>query len=298
MKIMTCCLLIINLPLLASDFKSPKSEKLAAQLVRSINQKLTEIAEHEIAAGVAPQDIVLKLSQLERYDSGRFGAILDKQTLGKIVSVTPKSPANQIGLQSGDTLLSINNSVVSQSDDTWLSLLQYAQDKTPVSITIQRDNKQLKLNGTFKAKFTPHWELTSSNEQMDTESIQTILMPRVHSANKTIVHKDSKETLTDTSSCGRIFEYNSANFDFRIASIIKIDSKKVPPGKTRHKLSVGPHNIKYKNANFTINIKPNTVYHVAPVQGNSWFDESGKGLLPEDYNGPAIIKTTIQKCEM
>ena len=310
MKIMMYCLLLINFPLMAADFKSPKSEKLAQQLVRSINQILTEIAEQEIAAGAAPEDIAIYLNQLEKYDSGRFGAILDNNRLGKIVSITPKSPASLLGLKSGDVLLTVNGNQVSQADDTWRNNLQYAQDKTPVEITLNRNGTDLALKGQFSAKFTPSWELISNSELITNSASFAAQIPYFDNDKKSFTlpteseNRHPDDNLNPNLGCGRVFVYNNEDLDYRTDALIRIDDKKVPRGKTRHKLSVGSHKLELRSVFpsnkyfYTINIAKNSVYHIGFVNHGNWLDEKGNKMLPDDYVGPAVIKVTTQQCQL
>ena len=64
----------------------------------------------------------------------------------RINSITEKSPAQQAGIQKGDTLLAINGQSVKEIDSA-ISLIQANLDK-PVELLIERNGQQIKLTAT------------------------------------------------------------------------------------------------------------------------------------------------------
>ena len=312
MKTIISCLLLINLPLMAADLKSEKSQKIAQQLVRSINQKLTEIAELEIAAGVKPENIVIDLSQRQRFDSGRFGAIIDAKQLGKVLSVTPNSPAFLIGLHSGDVILSVNNTMISQENTNWRKQLQYAQDNTQIKLTVLRDNKKQQLTGSFQAKYTPQWQLNSSkklllDENNDALTKQQAIEPTAGKNNTNIDNLPAQ-------GCGRVIvgkTFKKRALDkftglTSIAVITSINGKPILRGKTRFRLPVGRHsfnigtlyNDNASGTKFALTIAPNTNYYIANVISAKWVDAQGNYVSSKPYTGPVVYQTLSKECEL
>jgi len=306
MKKILIAFLMINLPLMASELKSEKSQKIAQQLVRSINQKLTEIAELEVAAGVKPENIAVDLSQHQRFDSGRFGAILDVKTPGKVLSVTPKSPAYQLGLQSGDVILSVNNSPITQTDANWRDQLQYLTDNSPVQLKVLRSKKELLLKDTLPAKFTPQWQLTSSADlllESDINSLQSL-----QQVEDKLSDINSQETLS--SSCGKVVTGRFIKYKTGKVTVTAIDGKNVDTRQKRFKLSIGDHVLTIKNMStmtslraisgdfkktkFHINVKENELYYLGYVKDTVVKGSNATGMT---YSGAAILKVARQNCE-
>jgi len=322
MKIIICCLVLLSLPCTATEFKSPKSQRLVDQLVRSINQKLSEIATLEMAAGVEPEEIKIDLSQQERFDSGRFGAILDARSLGRVISVTPKSPAYQVGLHSGDTILSVNGISVTLTNKKWQNQLQYAKDNTPIKLTIKRDDVELLLNGTFRAKYTPQWQLNSSKKLLLNGKLSANYIPQWQLSSKSSIQTDSptgndiniKPTENSAFGCGRVIVGKALRKQAldkftglsSVAVITDIDSNPIIRGKTRHRLPVGKHtlgvgtlyNDNASGTKFALTIEPNTNYYIAYVSKAKWQDKQGESVSKSAYTGPVVYKTKTVDCEL
>jgi len=316
------CLTITSLPSKAADLKSEKSQQLAQQLVRSINQKLTEIAELELAAGVKPENIIVELSQQQRFDSGRFGAILAANTQGKVISVTPKSPAYQLGLQSGDVILAVNKVAITQDKLHWFSQLQNAENNSEVLLTVQRAEKEISLKGKFQAKYTPQWQLNSSTNLLLDEQLASNLNPITKLKNNASINEENLtdeklEKTIETSlqkGCGRVISgktfSNKALDRFEgltaIAVINNIDGKPIIRNKTRHRLAVGRHalsvgslyNDNASGTKLALTIEANTNYYIANVVKAKWQDAQGNDINKTPYSGPVVFKTRKESCEL
>ena len=313
MKKILCCLLLINFPLLAQEFLSAKSQRLADQLVRSINQKLAEIAALEIAAGAEPEDIKIDLSQTERYDSGRFGAILDARIQGKIISITPRSPAYTLGLQSGDIILEVNNSPILLSKNDWHKQLQYAEANTDLTLKVQRNNQELMLGGAFKAKYTPQWQLNSSKDLLLIGTLKPKYIPQWSLSSSSLILENNPVNVPPTSadsdlyaSCGRVIVGRYLSEFSRLsgtAAISNIDGQNVSVQTLSHRLAVGEHTLKvnkrYSNSIkdiISLTVEPNITYYIGYVRNAEW-EDSGVGRIDrEPYSGPSIIKTKNESC--
>ena len=311
MKNLVCFLFILTYPTIAHEFKSPQSQHIADQLVRSINQKLAEIAALEISAGANPEDIRIDLSQVERYDSGRFGAILDARTQGKIISITPKSQAYKLGLQSGDTIIEVNGSPVLLSDTSWHKQLQYEDENSSITLKIRRNEQELILGGALKAKYTPQWQLNSSKDLLLVGTLKAKYIPQWSLSSSSLLpinHSRSinlnQPTSDLASSCGRIIIGRYLSEFTRhsgTAAVTNIDGKYVNTEILSHKLTIGEHTLKvhrrYAKKNkdiISLTIEPNTTYYIGYVDDAEW--ESG--AINDLYSGPSIIKTKHQACNL
>jgi len=316
-----CCLVVLSLSAFADEFKSSKSKALAEQLVLSINQQIAEITALELAAGVKKQDININLSHHNRFDSGRFGVVMDARNLGHILSVTPNSSASSIGIRSGDTLLKINGRSISDKSFNWKEHIQYADDNTDITILLERDSKEILLNGTLRGKFIPNWQFVSANDLLvkNTENAEKLI-----DTSSVVTGEYNKETAENTTtydenSCGRIVAYTRHTFRNGIMPISprikKIDGLITARGKERFKLTPGlhvieipptlrknldgvPRRVELKKSKFTINIEPNKAYTIGLIKGAEWYDEKGKVLVAGDYYGPAIVEVKEQQCKL
>lgn len=301
---------MITLPLSAHEFKSPKSQHIAEELIRAVNQKLAQISALEIAAGANPEDIKIDLNQIERYDSGRFGAILDARTQGKILSVTPRSQAYKLGLKAGDIIIEVNDSPILLKESAWHKQLQYAEDNAIITLKVKRNNKELILDGKLKAQYTPQWQLNSSKDLLIVGSLQPKAIPKWSISSKSLLPISRENTLqlfpkkADLSAaCGRIIVGRYLS-DFSrhegTAAITNIDGKFVSTEILSHQLPAGEHTLKvqkrYDKQNkdiITLTIEPNTTYYLGYVSDAEWQE----GAIGELYSGPSIINTKQQACQ-
>ncbi|MFT4927862.1 MAG: DNA-dependent RNA polymerase auxiliary subunit epsilon [Phenylobacterium sp.] len=301
-------LLLFGLPGFAAELKSAKARQMADQLIRSVNQKIRLITEYEMAEGVPPQNIKINLSQLESYNSGRFGALLDARTLGRVLSVTPESQADKLGLQSHDIILTVNGTAISDSDSQWRSQLQYTLDNPQVTLTISRGEQTLTLSGQLKAAYTPKWQLTSDLE---------LLMP---------IRGDDNQL--DGKGCGRVLmvgldesRHHSGHSSYYLhlydsTGIYAIDGIRKSAKQLRHKLSVGYHRLRFSAAGTnskkrrklpdkSINIEANTTYYLEYEKVPRNEQTSSEALYLNNQAGAikaevrmVISKTKYQECEL
>ena len=107
--------------------------------------------------GIYPQDIDRNLA--EAYNLARpQGALLTR--------VSPDSPAQKSGLQSGDIILQYNDVQIMRAADL-LNLLNRARPNDPFSAQIQRDGKQMTVKGTLT--YAPNDVRAQSGSQQDDE---------------------------------------------------------------------------------------------------------------------------------
>lgn len=294
MKKILIGLLMLALPTFASELIADESNILSAHLVRTINQQLSEITAREIAAGVAPEDIQINLAHQSRFDSGRFGAIMDDKTLGKVISVTPNSPANKLGLQSADIIINVNNKVITTPNFDWVQQLQYAKHGTELTLLVNRNEQPIKLKGLLEGKYIPAWQLISASIKPSPEtSIDTPVL----------VDLSQYAQTSSKNACGRI-NTNTVSARARVY-VKKINNERIARGKTRHKLAPGRHVIEIqaiadhiKINKFSINIEANKFYSIEIIDGDKWFNGEQQSVLPKGYIGPAVVAIETQECEL
>ncbi|MEW6982418.1 PDZ domain-containing protein [Colwelliaceae bacterium 6471] len=315
MKAILLMLILLGLPALASELKSKEAQIIADQLTKSINQKIADIAALEIAAGVAPEDIHINLSQQKRFDSGRFGAILDQRTLGKVISVTPRSNASEIGLRSGDIILSVNDQPLNANNNKWRSELQYTKNNSPVKLTVIRDTNEMLMAGVMKAKYIPKWQLVSSKELLLSGKFLAKYIPEWElNINAPLLSSTEKEDEIQTvqGECGQLVVVNSVSIapsrstGLKDIAIIKEIDGKPARDASRYRLPTGSHEIKIDNSigmqndgeYFKVLVEANKSYYIAYTTNSKWANEEGKLLTLDEYTGPVIWKTLDQACKM
>ena len=83
-----------------------------------------------------------------------------------LTRVSPDSPAQKSGLQSGDIILQYNDVQIMRAADL-LNLLNRARPNDPFSAQIQRDGKQMTVKGTLT--YAPNDVRAQSGSQQDDE---------------------------------------------------------------------------------------------------------------------------------
>lgn len=320
MKLMCCRLLCLacllpTLSVTANNLKSTQAKQIAIQLQKTIDQKLAEITELELAAGTAIEDISIELSQNRRFDSGRFGAILDANQPGKIVSITPKSQAFNLGLMSGDTITQVNGNQVSATNNTWQQALTKAPHNSPLTITIRRASETLTLTGMLKGKFVPQWQLTSSGGLNDGLTANHIPYWEKNGSGPIFSSQEMQATAAtgNVNQCGRIIVVNSVTISpsrhsgLKSTAVIKeVDGFQWLMDKSRLRIAVGNHQLRIGDKfdlpkdfrDFSLNVEANTNYYIVFTRNKVWVDSNGEPLPFGKYTGPVIWKTKKQACEI
>ncbi|NMP31886.1 PDZ domain-containing protein [Thalassotalea sp. M1531] len=316
MKYLFVVLWLASLSVYANELKSEQSKQIAEQLIRTINQKVAEITALELAAGVPIKDISINLSQHKRFDTGRFGAVLDANQPGLIVSVTPRSQASELGIQSGDIIKTINGTSFVESAQSAFRNLQYLPNDSKVSVIVERLGKELTLSALLKAKYIPQWQLDSAEWLGNDTGLNASHVPYWHDDTNAPIFSSALEQrvaeVVGTKACGRVILVNSLSISppkysgLKTTTVIKeIDGMPWLQDKSRVRVSVGAHQLRIGNKydlpkefrDFTINVLPNTNYYVAYVRNKQWFDDKGNELSLGKYTGPVIWKTAEQACQ-
>ena len=316
MKYLVIALSLVCINLHANELKSEQSKQIAEQLVRTINQKVAEITALELAEGVPIKDISINLSQGKRFDSGRFGAILDANQPGRVVSVTPRSQASQLGMQSGDVIESINGLSFIENRTEASRALQYLPNDSQVMVIVERAGSQVELSAQLKAKYIPQWQLTSAESLGDDFGLNASHVPFWHlDKNQPIFASQFEQKSMEKAvagNCGRIILVNSLSIapskysGLKTTTVIKeVDGYPWVKDKSRVRVSVGKHQMRIGNKydlpkefrDFTINVKANTNYYIAYTRNKQWVDDKGTELTLGKYTGPVIWKATEQACE-
>ncbi|REL31703.1 PDZ domain-containing protein [Thalassotalea euphylliae] len=316
MKYLATVLLLVAANSYANELKSAQAQQIADQLVRTINQKLAEITALEVAEGVPIKDIKVNLSQGMRFDSGRFGAILDASQPGRVVSVTPRSQASQLGIQSGDIIVSINDMPFDDGVVGAARKLQYLPNGSLVKVEVKRGDKMLSLQTHLKAKYLPQWQLMSAESLGSGANKNSSHLPYWQLEENAPIFASRLEQHSDITAsqgnCGRIILVNSLSISpskysglKNTSEIKEIDGHPWMKDSSRVRVDVGLHRLKVGNKydtprdfrDFSLYVAPNTNYYIAYTHNKAWVDDWGTDLALGKYTGPVIWKTTEQACE-
>ena len=298
MRIKYLSILLVALPTVAGELKSPQAQRIAEQMSQVIAQKVQEITVLEQAMGV--KNVQIHLSQSQQFNSGRFGVILSANSPGLVISVTPNSQAHNFGIQSGDQITSVNGANVLDNIKAALALLQYAENETAIEISVTRNGKPVVLTGVLTAKLTPGWVFATNHTQ------------EVHQPlTKVVTDNDIK---SEKQECGQLklgFRIESGQKTRSLKTVVvveAIDGVKVenPLEQNYLKLPIGYHKLtvhrkihhfdksRTESAEYNVRIDANTSYFLA-YRSDTLFSSSYSQKYAEL---PVIWKAKQEKCEM
>lgn len=217
-----------------------------------------------------------------------WGAILNQQA--KVVSVRNGSVADEMKLQMGDIILSINRQPVApQQLDDALTILASLDHNQPFSVGIKRDGETLELTGVARATVIPGWRL---------EVLNTL-------------EEETPSTITD-SACGRIsvFFTPPVTADLYPAFINSIDGDNVRIKNPSFKLAVNDYKVgvhelidepslrrgggSAPEKLIQLTIEPNKTYHIAA----KFIREKRYQRFDAGYWEPVVWKVTEQTCQV
>lgn len=292
--------------MLTNQFKSEKSQQVANQLQRTINDKLQQIIALEVAAGGDAREINYALLQDSQSNHERFGAVFSTNTHGLVLSVTPNSSASKLGLKSGDVIVNVNNLSLEKSSVNALIEKHYLENNHTISIKVSRDNRSQYLSGELSTLVTPAWALTVDNINQ--------VKPIVSAANveeygeqcgRIIVGKYMPQEEVTLHRAKTVFIREIDGVKQKISSGSHISNGYFDTEKTRFKLSVGEHKIvvepRYSNntnrikisdgkdAEFLMTIAADTSYYLVY--------DTRKDSPYSKTNTPVIWQTKSQNCE-
>lgn len=304
--------------MLTNQFKSEKSQQIANQLQRAINDKLQQIIALEVAAGGDAREINYALLQESQSSHERFGAVFSPHTHGLVLSVTPNSPASNLGLKSGDVIVNVNNLSLEKSNVNALIEKHYLDNNHTISIKVSRDNRSQYLSGELSTLVTPAWTLSVDNINQD--KLLTSNVDQQESdgqCGRIVVGKFMPREEGDINQRNAVFIREIDGVKQRLrgsgqGSVIGLTSVSTSgPNKTRFKLKAGQHRILVSprsaylqgenprdytyirfsdEREFSINIEANTTYYL--VYDTRISSEYSK------TNIPVVWQTKSQECQL
>lgn len=281
--VLSACLLgSLSASAQTNELRSAEAQILAENLKREISSTLAEIYRLESKQSSAAESISLALSQ-PAYKSINFGVVIEPE-VNTVLSVTPHSNAEALGLKAGDVIqqLSVDGVVVKNLADG-LTL----KSGSAIEAQVKRGNVITSFNTIAQSKLIPAWSLkVSSNKLVQNE-------PELTGCGYLSVFFTPPGTKYQYSA--KVFEVDGeTGFHFR--DTIKLPSgahsikvhEYIPDGlMSRHKPGI-------ENAKtLELIIEPNKTYHIA-----AQFDPKKRlKVVDEDYWKPIVWKVSDSKCK-
>lgn len=257
---------------------------------------LQQVQKVLLSAGITNKDGALLIEEPSR-SIYHFGAVLDATFA--VVAVTPESDAAKLGVKEGDKLLAINQQQVSDSNlADILAQMNDLADGDALSLQLVRADKQLNLKGVVSRQALPGWrlELLAANQQQHE-------WPAAASCGYVSVFFNTPASLRRHPV--KINEIDSIGFKAGLSYQPTDEVMQLPAGEIQITLQEHiPSNIlsRYRSdvlaRNFgsvktlTLQVEPNTVYHLAAEYFPNPNDRSSR----DEYWQPVVWKTTARAC--
>ncbi len=269
--------------------QDPKTQVLLEQLQGQIHGTMLAIAELEQQEGRASQDFKYSWTMPSK-DQANIGLVLDVNQPAQgyqVLSVTPGSTADVLGITSGDFITKINGISVNSENSQTINLLKNLRGGDMLELTINNSGKQRQLSTKVASLKLPSVSFT------------------VGAADKMLAN-------SDPSSCGNLTIFNKppAARDIHPVTVAKIDGERSYTSLKFIKLPVGKHIIHLheyisdprvrrpngiqKSKPIEIEIKANMKYHLG-AQFNSKLRYKTKKEL---FWTPVVWKISQRKCQL
>lgn len=264
---------------------TPASVELLKRLEGKIKATLFDVVEHEMRAGNDVDNLYYSLL-LPAKQHINLGLLLDlDNTVNgyQVVSVTPGSIAEGLGIKTKDIILEINNEAVGQlSSREVLKRLYDLQPSEELVLGINSGGKYKELTTELSGTFVPKTTL-----KIGTENSVSVINAR-----------DGNKLAQQ--GCGMVSAtYPSSTFsEFRAVRMHQIDGEYVSRTKKHAQLSVGKHTLSFivngynmGTATIEMDIEANRQYFMAAKKITNSENDSESSWEPYAW------KTSNKKCE-
>ncbi len=257
---------------------------------------LQQVQKALISSGITTKDDALTIEEPAR-SFYHFGAILDQQF--QVVAITPESDAARAGVRKDDILLAINQQQVTENTlAAILAEINDLEDGDTLLLQIKREHKPLTLKGSVTRQVVPGWRL-----QLLTEGEQINEVPTTAGCGFVSVFLNPPTSLLRHPV--NINEIKAIDFSAGLFYRATDDILKVPAGEIQ--VTVQEHipsdiirryrgDMHARNfgavKTFTIQVEPNTVYHLAA----EYFNNRNERKSKKEYWQPIVWKTTTRNC--
>lgn len=275
---------------------TPESTKLLSELQQQIRATLLAVSDNERSAGESMHDFHYSFS-IPAQELTHLGLVLDLDNGNngyEVLSVTPGSAADDLGIKSKDRVLEINGvKVASSTTESTVQLLNNLKPGDTLKLTVKSKEGKQELTSKLTGQYIPEMRLELGSD----DSFVSMGAGGMGSANKT------------NKGCGivSISTGPPKARDIYRASIQKVDKDHLKRDRSSYKLPVGKHTIllheyiDMKNLTvrvrsrakpLEIEVKSNTTYHL----GAKFDRDNALKMHDGAYWYPVVWKTSQQKC--
>lgn len=281
--------LLIMPVLLSSAAAAPVDYQKQVELLQKVQKAL-------IGSGITAKDGALIIEEPAR-SIYHFGAVLDQEF--QVVAVTPESDAARMGIREADILLAINQQQVTENSlANILAQMNDLADGDRLLLQINRGQKPLTLQGSVTRQVIPGWrlQLLAADEHVNET-------PSTASCGFVSVFFNTPASLQRHPV--KINEIKAIDFSAGLTYRATDEVLKVPVGEIQ--VTVQEHipsetirryrgDLIARNfgavKTFTLQVEPNTVYHLAAEYFSNRNERASKG----EYWQPVVWKTTARNC--
>ncbi len=304
----TFCIFIVFISALtsslvkASDNKETSLSKASMDVIdelqNQIKSSLLTIAEIEKNAGNNGSNIYYAF-ELPEQNLINFGLVLDVENPAdgfNILSVSPGSEADKLGVVAGSKLIKINDiNINKQTSEQSLSVLQNLAINDPVSMIVATDKETKTINTTIKGTNLPAVKL-----EIGTTTTQAVLNDNLNNDDANANECGEVSVFFRPSEVKKLYNAYITSINGDGVNRMK-KSFRLKPGKYQfklHELIDDPFfkrrgNRLQKAKVLEINVKPNVRYDLAAK-----FLTNKRLSLRDDFWEPVIWRTSERKCEL
>jgi len=283
---------------------TPESQKLLEQLQTNIKGTLLAISKNEANAGNEISNFHYTL-ELPSSMNTNLGLVLDLSNYQdgyEIISISPGSTAEELPLEVGDKLVSINNTKLDKNDsEATINQLVQVTPGQEFSLTIASNEKVKKISTKVKGQFIP--------------SIKLEIGASLDKENSHIKRSDIDESNNEKTSelCGQVSVFFRPPEAKNIypASISKIDDDSRKRNRSTFRVPVGKHTIylhEYiddpifpirrkmlqRAKPIEINVEANKTYYL----GASFIRSKRLKTAKQEYWEPVVWRVSDQNCKL
>ncbi|ACV26514.1 PDZ domain-containing protein [Kangiella koreensis] len=263
------------------ELRSAEAQILAENLKREISSTLAEINRLEKKENTDSSSLSFVLSQ-PAYSFINFGVVIDPEA-SAVLSVSPRSNAEALGLKSGDVIerLSVDGEIITNISDG----LKLKPGST-IEAQVQRGSGVVTLNTVAQSYMTPAWSLqVSANDSVQNES--------------------------ELTGCGYLsvfFTPPGTKYQYP-AKVFEIDGESGFHFRDTIKLPAGLHTLKVheyipdnrmsrrkpgieRAKTLQLTVEPNKTYHIAA----QFEPQKRLTIVDETYWEPVVWKVSESKC--
>ena len=275
---------------------TPESIKLLNQLQGQIKATLLAVSDNERKAGNNMNNFHYSLS-VPAEEQSYLGLVLDLNNVDnsyEVLSITPGSIADKLGIKSKDRILKINDIQINDSTRAaTVRLLNNLKPNDILNLTVNSNNVERELSTKLVGHFIPEiWLELGANNDLK-------LMESMRASN------------IQNASCGTVSVYIDPPKakDIYPATRQKVDDDHLKRNRSTYRLPVGKHTIllheyiDIKNLTIRvrsrakpieIDVKENTTYHI----GAKYNRDKGLKIHKGGYWTPVVWKISEKECSL